>query len=171
MPKVGRFGARYRISSLCGSISVGPRANPQLTVAGGCGVRERGQCRAWGTWSPRCSGKGGLAGETENRTARARYRWDLGETPSWRQQGVVACGREASCGPGGPEARYAWGGPVWRAKQKSTRLGLISVEPLGNRLQMAVGPCWMQWKARSNAQGERRARYAQRGGLLIGVNQ
>ena len=77
----GRFGARNQKSRGTGAILVGPGDNPQLTIAGGCGMRERGQLRAWGTRSPRCMGGAGLAGETDNRAARARYRWELEKTP------------------------------------------------------------------------------------------
>ena len=39
MPEVGRVGARNRISSRTGSISVGPECSHRLTVVEACGMR------------------------------------------------------------------------------------------------------------------------------------
>jgi hypothetical protein len=49
-------------------MSVGPGKSPQLTIAGDCRMRERGQMRTWGAWDPRCV-RGGRFG-ARNRKSR-----------------------------------------------------------------------------------------------------
>ena len=62
----GRFGTRNRASSPRGLISVGFGKSPQLTIAGGCRMWERGQMRekghlnGWGAWNPIYTGREGL---------------------------------------------------------------------------------------------------------------
>jgi hypothetical protein len=78
----GWFDARTQKLSPTGSISVGPRKRPQLTMAGGFRMRVRGQLWAWGAWNPRYAGGGRFGARNENRARAARYRWDLRKAPS-----------------------------------------------------------------------------------------
>ena len=51
----GWFGARNRKPSPLDSVSVILGVQPQLTVAWGCMMRERGNLWAWGAWNPGCA--------------------------------------------------------------------------------------------------------------------
>jgi hypothetical protein len=75
MREGGRFDARNRITSPLGSISVVRAGNHQGMVVEACRLRERRELTAWGLWSPVCARGAGLAGESEYRAHRARYRW------------------------------------------------------------------------------------------------
>jgi hypothetical protein len=75
------FGGQNQNSHHMGAISVGSGKNPQLTAAGGCGMRERGPVTGLGGLEPETHRGTGLAGETENCAIWAQYRWDLGKTP------------------------------------------------------------------------------------------
>jgi hypothetical protein len=93
-----------------GSISVGPAGNPQLTVAGGCGMRERGQLKGWGAWSPRCTRGAGLARETENRAHGLDIGGTCGKPPADGSGGLWDAGEGPLEGLGGLEPDMHKGG-------------------------------------------------------------
>jgi hypothetical protein len=107
-----------------GSVSVGPGVQPQLRVAWGCGMRERGDLGAWGAWNPRWAGGGGLAAKPKTEPPGLGIGGTWGSTPANGSVGLWDAGEGAIWGPGGPGARDGRGGAVWRAKPKIEPPGL-----------------------------------------------
>jgi hypothetical protein len=79
----GRFDARAQKSSPLGSISVGRGENPQLMMAGGCWMRERGYLQAWGAWNPRCARGGRFDARTQNSSPLGSISAGPRKSPQW----------------------------------------------------------------------------------------
>jgi hypothetical protein len=102
----GRFGACTQKSRRSSSVSVGPGKNPQLTMAGGCRVQERGQLRAWGTWNPRYARGGRFGTRTRNSSPLGLISVGHGENPQLTMAG--GCRMQ--------ERGYLWAWGTWNPR-------------------------------------------------------
>ena len=89
---------------------MGPGENPQLTMARGCRVQERGYLRAWGAWNLICARGGRFDARARKSSPLGSISVGRGENPRLMMAGGCWMRREVICRPGGLGTRDARGG-------------------------------------------------------------